>query len=94
MKLQDILNIGVIVIAGYFVYENHTRRPVTALEVVDNSSQIDSLIKNIKALEERLDPIVNKRIDHILNKEYEGFENCIDTIWNDGVIEYHWNGCN
>ena len=93
MSVNDILTLVICGIVGYSAYTDLTKEEKETI-IVDNSEKIDSLTNAIISLNEKIDPMVNHRIDKILNKEYEGFEECIDTVWNNGVIEYHWNGCN
>ena len=93
MKLSDIASIVLLVLVGYMLYNDMTKVD-PEIEIIDNTKKLDSISKAIKSLNEKIDPMVNERIDHILNKEYEGMEHCIDTIYVDGKFEYHWNGCN
>jgi len=92
MKTNDFLILIVICILGYLIFDQKTSNQEKT-EVVDHTKELKSLSSKIDSLNSKVDPLVTERIDHILNKEYEGIEECIDTIWNNGSIEYHWKGC-
>jgi len=88
--------IGVLIVIGLIVLLLSKRtddvvdpRP----DIVNHDKKVEKLDKTIDELIIDIDDSTHIRIDSILKEDYEGVEDCIDTVVINGVSELVWNGC-